>query len=91
MKVAERCRVMIRDAPLYGMALHLGWPPVEARLEAPPRLVALVRGFVLVQFSVVTRRRVVAAVDLAQTRLAAASRARWPADLAADDLMAASQ
>jgi hypothetical protein len=91
MKIAEGCRVMIRGARLYGMALHSGWPTVEPRPEAPPWLVALVRGFVLVQFSVVTPRRVVAAVDLAQTRLAVAPPARLPAALLAENLTAASQ
>jgi hypothetical protein len=91
MKVAEGCRVLIRDARLSGVALHSGWPPVKARPEAPPRLVALVRRFVPVQFSVVTRRRVVAAVDLAQTRLAVAPLARLPAARLAENLTAASQ
>ena len=83
---------MIRDARLYGMALHSGWPPVEARPEAPPRLVALVRGFVLVQFSVVTPWRVVAAVGLAQIlRLAGAPPACLSAARLAANLTAASQ
>jgi hypothetical protein len=92
MKVAEGRRVMIRDARLSGMALHLGWPPVEARPEAPPRRVALVRGFVLVHFLVVTPWQVVAAVGLAQIlRLAVAPLARLPAARVAANLTAASQ
>jgi hypothetical protein len=92
MKVAVGGRVMIRDAWLSGMALRLGWPPVEAQPEAPPRLLALVRGFVLVQFLVVTPWRVVAAVGLAQIlRLAVVPPARLPAARLAENLTAASQ
>jgi hypothetical protein len=85
MKIVEGWWVIIRAAQFSGMVLRLAWPPVEAPSEAPPRLVALVRDFVVVPFSAVTPRRVAAAVGLAQMRLALA------ADLAADDLMAASQ
>jgi hypothetical protein len=82
---------MIRDARLSAMASHLRSAPMEARWERRPRLVAPVRSFVVVPFSVVTPRRAGAAVGLPQMQLAAAPRARSPADLAADDLMAASQ
>jgi len=81
---------MIRGARVSGMASHLGLPPTEARWEALPRLVALGRDFVVVPFLAVTPRRVAAAVGSAQMRVLAPL-ARLPADLAADDLMAASQ
>ena len=83
--------VMIRVAQLSGMALHLGSPPVEARREAPPRLVAFVPGFVVVRFWVVTPRQVGAAVGLAQQLLAVVPRARLLAGLPVEHLMPASQ
>jgi hypothetical protein len=93
MKIVEGWWVMmVRGAQLFGAASHLGSSPMEVRWVAPPRLVALVLGFVVFRFSVVTPQQVAAAVELAQMlRLAVARRARLPADLAAGDLMAASQ
>jgi hypothetical protein len=90
MMIVEGWRAMIRAVQLSGIASHLEPTPVKARWEATPRRLALAPGSVVVRFSVVTPQQAAIAVELAQT-LAVARWARLPADLAAEDLGAASQ